>query len=227
MRRAQLKTLLASIALVGGSVMAAPAMAGQGNWLKNGHWFVEGSFGSGQYGPDQAEVNRKLGERGHNVTVGLDRIDSAWAVRGGFQSNCCWGFELGYYDLGDVETTVNGTAADPARLANDLAELQPYGIQAVALLGTFAFSQSPNPHGLHIVGKLGPAWTMGEVNLSSGSGAFRINREFDELRVAAGIGFRWDVLKDFSVSGEYLRFDLENQRTADFIGASLRYRFKL
>lgn len=220
------KGKLVALAFAASLGMAGPAQADFRSLIKNGSLYVEGAFGSGQYGPDTAEVNRQFAARGHNVTVQQDRIDTAWAIRGGFQTRCCFGLELGYYDLGDIETQVSGAAANPGQFARDVNDLLPYSIQAVTLLGTFSFSQQPNPHGLHIVGKLGPAWTSGETNLRSSDGTLNIRREFDEVRVAAGIGFRWDIMKHISLSAEALRFDLENDRTGDFIGASLRYSFK-
>jgi OOP family OmpA-OmpF porin len=119
--------------------------------------------------------------------VSCDDTDTAWKVFGGYQFMRYLGAELAYTDFGKVKASAPGVSAEIKANAWELVAVGSYPI------GTSGFA----PY-------VKAGFYRGEAKLSSNVGisAKETNNDW-----TAGIGVRYDIMRNFAVRAEWQRYN--------------------
>lgn len=175
----QLHTSLKPLILIlGTGLLGLPAVS-----QAESQWYVGGSVG-------QSDVDE----------FGIDDEDTGFKVFGGYKFNEYFGLELGFVDLGELESGTN--------------ELDVDGVSFGAV-GTLPLSEKFSVHG-----KAGVfAWdadTRGAIGTR-----FSDDSDTDPF-YGVGLGYQFD--KNWSVIGEWERYEIDDF-DADLLSVGFAYRF--
>ncbi len=95
-----------------------------------GKWIMGISIGAAKSDNDDGLLNSQLAASGLNATASTENsIDIRWQLYGGYDFVDRWGIELGYLDLGKVETTFTGTTSDIEAFLNSAQDIHPQTAQ--------------------------------------------------------------------------------------------------
>lgn len=93
-------------------------------------WIIGGSLAAAKSENDDALLNSQLAASGLNATAKTDDdIRIRWQLYAGYDYAERWGIELGYMDLGKVETTFTGTTVDIETFLNSAQDIHPQTAQ--------------------------------------------------------------------------------------------------
>jgi len=122
----QTKSLLALVSLL--AATAAPAS----------DWMLGASLGMASGETGSREINRQLSDSALDAQASSsDDNRSAWQIRLGYAFTPHWGIELGYVDLGDVETTFTGSASDIDSFLSASRDIHPNTADGLLLSGVY------------------------------------------------------------------------------------------
>jgi outer membrane protein W len=193
------------LALLAACVLPAMASAGEGSG-----WYVGGQWGTARSDASEADMNRKLAEQGHDVTVDFeDTSRSAWKLLGGYQFSPYLGMQLGYTNLGEVDSRLSGNIIDVDQLLADVTRMHPRsadGIEA-ALTGRFPFGQRFAALGR--VGLLRWESTYRAFN-SQGEEFSRFEDSGTGLVLSAGVA--WQLTSQWELSADFSRYDVDGEK---------------
>lgn len=141
----------------------------------------------------------------------VDGKDTGFKLYGGYQLNRNFALEAGYVDLGEV--SYSGTF-DGEPVTNGQIETSGLNLSAVGIL--------PVGQSFSLFGKVGLFIWESEANDLTGGAPFRSTA--DDTDVSFGLGASFDFGRNFSLRGEWERFDLSGS-DVDLLSVGFAYRF--
>jgi hypothetical protein len=107
-------------------------------------WFRSGFYGGLKIGnakldSDSGDLDNRLEDLGHATDSDLTNDDSTFAVYGGYRFERPFSVELGWVNLGQVESEIASTPADVDEFLDDVADEQPFLGEGVNLRGIYHF----------------------------------------------------------------------------------------
>ena len=101
-------------------------------------WTLGASLGIANGETGTREINRQLSDSALDAHASSsDDNRSAWQIRLGYALTPHWGVELGYVDLGDVETTFSGSASDIDSFLSASSDIHPNTADGLLLSGVY------------------------------------------------------------------------------------------
>ncbi len=139
--------------------------------------------------------------------IDLDADSTAYRITGGYQFGELFGIELSYQDFGDVDETI---------VVGPVSSLTSISADGWTLGGTLGLPLSDN---VSLFGRAGVFFWDADVRVDG----FSIDVPSDE-NPYYGAGARVDLSRNFSLTGDWSRFELDNVDT-DVISLGFEYRF--
>ncbi|AMN47677.1 hypothetical protein ACG33_11315 [Steroidobacter denitrificans] len=186
------------------------------------YWYGAAHLAQTQGGTGNAGLTATLQTQGYDVTATIDdRKRLAWRIRGGYQWTKFLGAELGYADLGNVESTIAGNVVD---------------VQALLASTTATHPRSANGFEAALVAR----YPMGELfALTARAGGWRWDSSYRARNVAGefrrhkrtgsdalyGMGVQIGPWAQWSAALDWTHYRLERERI-DVLGGGLVYRFR-
>ena len=174
--------------------LAAASMAVPGMAAADSGLFIGGSIGSATIDDGFDGVN-------------LDADTSAYRIVGGYQVSELFGLEIGYQDFGDIDETI---------LAGPITSLTSISAEGWTAGGTL---DVPLGDSFSLFGRAGMFFWDADVSIDG----FSIDVPGDE-NLYYGAGARFKVSPNFSLIGDWSRFELDDVDT-DVISIGFQYRF--
>ncbi|MCG8435087.1 MAG: outer membrane beta-barrel protein [Gammaproteobacteria bacterium] len=167
----------------------------------NGDWYLGVNFGV-------TDLDACEDQNDQDLTANCDNSDIGYGLFGGYQLTDTWGIEGGYIDLG--EASIDGSFFEEPFSAT----VEVTGIEFVAT-GTYPITDD-----LRFFGKAGfISWE------ADGTASVAIESDSDDgTDLTLGIGIGYDFLEQFTVRGEYRRFDLDDA-DVDMFSIGVTYSF--
>lgn len=195
MLNSNLKKTLAALSVGASLVVAVPVQAADGGF------YVGASVGQTNLDINGSDIGLT------NATI--DDSDTGYKVFLGYDFNKNWGIELGYADLGKYD--FRGTVSNVNVTGN--ADVTAYYLAAI---GTY-----PINNDFAVFGKLGVQ--VQDTSASASSGTVRASASGNETNVLYGLGLKYNFTKQFSVRGEWERF--ESDSAIDLFSIGVAYKF--
>jgi hypothetical protein len=199
-------------------LLALPYMAQAGDFNR---WYGGVRLGSARTDVSSADVNDRLIDLGYDVSAQVeDSSRTAWGVVGGWRVSQYFGTQLGYTNLGSVDTAFTGDALDIQAFLRDGSRVQPRSASGFDfnLVGRY-----PLAKGFEIVTQLGAfAWNA-DYTLRNSGGDF-LKREDSGFDLTYGAGLEYGFDSGLAFTGGWTRYRVENE-SIDFLGVGLQYRW--
>jgi OmpA-like transmembrane domain len=149
-----------------------------------GKWIIGGSLPLATHHNEDKSINLQLQDAGINATANTK--NTARTVRqlyGGYDFSKRWGVELGYLDLGEVETTFTGTTVDIEMFLNSVEDIHPQTAQGWLLSMIHYISVD---HETRIKLRLGFYDWSADYVLQAGNASKQVQQ--NETEISYGIG---------------------------------------
>ena len=133
------------------------ALGFAGSALADIEIYAGATAGSSDAGASAGSIQSELTAKGWNITgVSVDSKDSGWRFVTGLQFTDIFAVELGYVDLGEISTQVDGSIPPPqaAQFGQDVANALPVMPKGITLAGVARFDV-PSVEKLSVALKLG------------------------------------------------------------------------
>ncbi|MEO8018192.1 MAG: hypothetical protein ABI769_10290 [Pseudomonadota bacterium] len=192
------------LAVLAACVLPALVSAGE-----NSGWYVGGQWGTASAGTSERDMNGRLAALGHDVTVDFEHGSRpAWKLFGGYHFSRYLGLQLGYTNLGEVESRLSGNIIDVDQLLMDVTRIHPHSADGpeAALVARLPFGSR-----LALTGRAGVmAWSSTYHAFNSQGEEFaRFTDSGSGLVLGAGLAMRltpqWDINAGFS------RYDVDGE----------------
>ncbi|MCZ6598344.1 MAG: outer membrane beta-barrel protein [Planctomycetota bacterium] len=165
------------------------------------------------------DVDGELAGLGHpDLDTTLDDTDIGWKVFAGYRFEQPFAVEVGYTDLGTVESVITGAVADFDQFLKDVSDIHPFLGEGVTLSAVWYPIQTDSMVALIRVG--GWYWEA-DVDIRAASGE-RIEIDEDGIDLLFGVGAIWNVAEDLSFRAEYERYIIDHEN-ADFFTLGIQY----
>ncbi len=187
-------------------------------------WYIGAAVGQADIDYKASDLTSDLASLGWTISnVTVDHEDTAWKIYGGWSMNQYFALELGWVDLGKIETRYS-TTIPPNEIGNILADtasvhpLSGDGVTAAAVL-RWPFSSSFAVHA-----KAGLfAWESDiDVRVVQG-GTGQVLRDTSGTDGMYGLGLEWTFTDHWSLTAEWERYQLDDWVDTPSIG--IRYAF--
>ena len=199
-----------------------------GNEAMAGMWSVGGSLGWATGDTGSGELNRDLAASGLDAKVSSsDDTRGTWQVYLGYDYTENWGVEVAYVDLGEVETTFSGTAADVDAFLASSAEVHPNTAQGWQLSGVYRHPLKYLPQ-FRAVARVGVFVWASEYTLKGNT----VSRNVDEDGIDPSFGLGLELGLDridwmpqgFVTHIDWDRYEVDGE-AVDALSLGLSYRF--
>lgn len=168
-----------------------------------------------------ADLDDALGDLGWVTETTLDETDFGWKVRVGYRFEAPWALELGYADLGTVESEIEAMPADPDAFLRDLAREHPSAGQGLTLAGEFYLADTARLD----VGLRGGLWLWESDIDASAPGGASFNVERDGLDPLFGFSVLVRLCARLRLRAEYERYYVDRDDVGfASLGVELRLR---
>lgn len=208
--------VLAACTLVGNEAMA-------GEWsLGGGLGWATGDTGSG-------DLNSELASSGLDAQArSSDDTRGSWQVYLGYDITPNWGVEVAYVDLGEVETTFTGNAADIDAFLASSSDVHPNTAQGWQLSGVYRHSLNYLPQ-LRAAARLGAFAWRSEYSLKGGATSREVEEDGIDLSFGLGLELGLDRIRwmppGFAAHLDWDRYDIDSE-AIDAFSLGLSYHFE-
>jgi opacity protein-like surface antigen len=190
-----------------------------------GTWYVGGGIGDAQGDVSARDFESGLADAGYTVSdVTLKEDGSGWKFFAGYMFNEYIGLQLSFVDLGDLESEF--TASVPPDQIDALLEtgarLLPGRGRGMVADVVFEYPASEKFTLYATLGMFYAEPAAKQTVVEGGTGQFK--RKDDEQDLAASVGMKFAVGKNFDIRIAYERYDIDGVST-DFPTATFGYRF--
>lgn len=105
-----------------------------------GDWMIGGNLSSARGDTSASALDRQLEDEGLNATA-TSEDDSRWAGQlfARYRYNDTWATEIGYVDLGNISTTLEGTSADIEQFLNQAEDIHPQTATGFQVSGLYRY----------------------------------------------------------------------------------------
>lgn len=190
-----------------------PALAGE--------WVVGSTFGKAAGDTSASQLDSQLAAAGLGVNAtSNDDNRNAWSLSLGYDFDSNWGLELGYVDLGPVETTFSGTTSDINSFLNSVSTIHPQTAQGWRMGGVYSLPIAEKSWFLLRGGVLN--WSS-DYTVSTSSVSRNINASGSGITF--GLGVEVEMMPNTRAGVDYNRYDIDGESISVY-SAGLSYRFK-
>lgn len=185
-------------------------------WFHSG-WYVGASAGTMNADASASELDRDLARRGWTTDSSLDDTDFAWKVFAGYRFEAPFAIEVGYTDLGQIDSKIEAMPADLDAFLDDVADVHPFSANGVTLSAQwFPLDTRHVDFGLR-----GGLWYWdAEVDVD-GPGGASVDVDEDGIDPLAGVGVWVRVTERIEVRAEFEKYWVDGD-DIDFFSAGLQ-----
>lgn len=133
-------SLMSARSLVIAAVALLSSCASSSHRNQEVDWFQSGYYAGIQVGrassdASASDIDSDLAERGYTTSTKFSDDENAISIYGGFRFEEPFSIEVGYSNLGQVESQISATPADPAAFLDDVADVHPFLARGFELRG--------------------------------------------------------------------------------------------
>jgi len=187
---------------------------------KVGSWWVGGNIGSARGDTNASDLNNQLTDQGLNATASSDDSRKAWQLFLGYQDTPTWGVELGYVDLGEVDTSISGSVTDINAFLASVDDIHPQTAQGWQLSGVYRY---PIKQHIWLVLRGGILDWSSKYKLKA-AGASRTVKSSGKSGTY-GLGAEMEMNEVTRASINYGRYSVDGE-SISVLSAGVSYRFK-
>ncbi len=220
------KRLRVTKAAIGLWVVAALALLLPMNDARaQGEWYLGANAGRADLDYSAGDLTADLASLGWTITnPSVKDSGTAWKVYAGYAFNEYVATEAGYADLGKVVTRF-GASIPPTQIPailSDTFNIHPY--QGDGWFGAAVFTWPVEPDRYSLFARVGVfAWESDlDIRVISGGTGSITDRE-SGTDMLFGVGFEWLLNEQWSITGEWERYELNEWLDVPSIG--VKYRF--
>lgn len=201
----KLKSLVSALAVLGMTMIAAPAAIAADMAAGDAGWYAGFSAGRTDFGVSDSDL------AGVGFVGSVDDDDTGWKVYGGYQFTKNWGVEFGWVDLGEVDAkgTVLGV---PVTVK---AEVDGWTLSGV---GTLPFTN--NFSGFAKLGII-----RADVDAKASGGGVTGSADDTSTEWTAGLGVKYDFTRNVGLRAEWERFNDLGGDDADLLSIGVVFKF--
>jgi hypothetical protein len=196
--------------------------------IQAGEWRIGAMLGRADGETGTRQINKQLRDAGLDAQASSsDNRRTAWQIRLGYEFTPNWGLELGYLDLGDVETRFTGSTVDIDAFLEASRDIHPNTADGALLSGVYS----------HPLGSL--SWIKGvaraglftwssEYKIDAGTSSYKVDENGTDF--SFGLGLKMDLEglgalpPGLSTQLEWQRFDIDGEDT-DLFSVGINYGF--
>lgn len=183
-------------------------------------WYVGAQSAHLTGGTTEAEFNARLAEAGYDVTATFaDRTRTAWRGVIGYQWTQRFALQLGYTDLGDIDSTLSGLVVDLDAFLADVDRLHPRSADGVefSIVG-----RQPLTSRLTLFGRAGVfGWESKYRATNLDARSDRRREEGADLILGAGLEFA--LVGRIGLTADWSRYSVAGE-SIDLAGLGLVWR---
>lgn len=186
-----------------------------------GTWTVGGNLGYALGDANATSLNQKISSMGLNASATNNAQNRKnWQAYVGYQYTPKWGLEIGYVDLGRVETTFTGTIADFDTFITTVQNIHPQTAQGWQASASYRYSVDKDSNAVLKVGVLD--WTN-RYTLASTS----VTRTFNNNGISGviGLGFETKLIDKWLFNVNLSRYNIDGEPVS-IVDLGLLYRFE-
>ncbi|MGD8907892.1 MAG: outer membrane beta-barrel protein [Chromatiales bacterium] len=196
---------------------------------ETGRWNLGGNLGIANGETGAEDLTAQLIDRGLDARASSsDDSRFAWQLRLGYVFTPGWGMEIGYVDLGDVETTFTGSALDIDAFLSSSSDIHPNTADGFLLSGVYRHPLGRIPQ-LEAVVRAGAFIWSSEYDLNGATGSLRVDENGTDLSFGLGLSLGLDRLDSLppgmGAHLEWQRFDLDDE-WIDMFNLGISYGFR-
>ncbi len=185
-------------------------------------WFRSGFYagvmaGEASLDASSSDLDDVLAALGYTGSTDVDDSDFAFALFGGYRFEEPFAVEVGYANLGEVDSTVQTNAADPQSVLGAVVDEQPFLGRGFFLTGRWF----PVDETWIQVGVGGGAWIW-EADVEAETGGVRVKREEDGIDPILGLTLLVDLVSWLQLRAEYDLYFLDGEE-AGVLMAGLQF----
>ena len=192
-------------------------------------WYLGGGIGGVYTDAEGSDYDADLLRLGFTASSSIDDTTFGWKLFAGYHLNKTWDIELGYADLGDVEsrTVVSApplpTAVEQQQFVNAAATVHPYSVDAISLVGK---GNWPVNNDFTVFGKLGIFYWQADILVQCVGCATGVASPDDESGTdwTGGLGVHYKYSDKIGLRFEYDRYNTD-RNDMDFVSIGLQYEF--
>lgn len=184
--------------------------------------YAGGSIGSADASAKPGNIQSALVAKGYDITgVSVDSSDNGWRFLAGLRFTDMFAVELGYVDLGESTTKVDGNIipTQTAQFNQDVANLLPVMPRGMTLAGVFRY-QMPSNDRLSFAAKLGVIDADIERQIAGNAA-----RGSDSVNASPyyGVSAGWDINDSWRTVAGVEIFNLAD--STDYWSVGFEFRF--
>jgi hypothetical protein len=195
---------------------------------ERGPWRLGVTLGNANGETGAGDLTTQLIERGLDARASSeDDTRFAWQLRLGYLLTPDWGLEVGYVDLGDVETTFTGSALDIDTFLSASSDVHPNTANGFLFSGVYRYPLGRIPQ-LTAEARAGAFIWSSEYDLNGTTRSLKVDENGSDLSFGLGLSWGLDQLEllppGMATHLEWQRFDLDDE-WIDLFSLGLSYRF--
>lgn len=193
------------------------------------YWSLDANLGLAHGETGARELTAQLADSGLDASaVSGDASRFAWQLRLGYSFTPRWGLEIGYVDLGEVETRISGATLDIDAFLAASRDIHQNTAQGILLGGVYRHPLGRIPQ-LEGVVRAGALVWRSDYDLVSASRTLEVEENGTGLSFGLGLSLGLDRLgslpSGMAAQLEWQHFDLDGEGI-DLISLGLSYRFQ-
>jgi hypothetical protein len=191
-------------------------------------WTLGANLGTARGDSGTRELSEQVRALGIEGRVGTsDDKRFAWQLRLGYAFTPRWGVEVGYVDLGKVETTFTGTAIDFDAVLSNSRHIHPHTADGLLLSGIYRHPIGGIPQ-FEGVARAGAFVWSSEYELNAANSSRTVDEHGTDLSFGLGLSLGLDRLESLpsgtAAQLEWQRFNLDSE-WIDLFSVGLSFRF--
>ena len=180
--------------------------------------YLNAKLGMAAGSSNASELNRQINALGLNATAtSSDDSRSAWGLGVGFRYTPRLSLELGYVDLGSVETSLSGTAVDVATFVSSVSDIHPQSATGWEMSVNY---NHPLAEKVSLNLRGGVFHWDSRYTLDGGSVSRTLNANGSSM--SFGVGAEMEVFANTRMGINYDRYDVDGEEVG-LVSVGLRY----
>ena len=185
-----------------------------------GEWVIGGELGKARGDTSASQLDSQMVAQGINANASSsDNNRSAWQLSLGYDFEPNWGVELGYVDLGQVDTAFSGTTVDIKSFLTSVSEIHPQTAQGWRIGGAY---RHPIAEKSWLLLRGGMLHWRSDYTLSTATVSRSVKASGDGASV--GLGVEVEAMANTRVGVNYDRYDIDGESVSVY-SAGVSYRF--
>lgn len=201
------------------ALIAAPADQQQD--LAETQWYIGAGLGLAKGEVDASQMNQRMAEQGYDTQADVQHLSrESYSLMAGYHLFRNLALEAGYTDLGKVETTLKGSAADINDFLQSADRVHPASAEGyeLNLYGRYPFNER-----LDVFARAGLMFSTSDYHAKATSGEWD-QREDDKRLPVFGIGLDYGLNEHWLLRGSASSYKFDDENVS-VLGVGLLYRF--